>query len=63
MCCDRFDNQLITEAIDITTIDQPIHQLGVQVVRMIDGLINRQTIYLNVNLKIHVQGELIKCEN
>ena len=35
-----FDNQSIAEAMDITTIDQPIHQLGIEAVKMIDSLIN-----------------------
>lgn len=37
-----FDNQSIAEAMNITTIDQPIHQLGIDAVKMVDNLINRR---------------------
>ncbi|OAN10120.1 LacI family DNA-binding transcriptional regulator [Exiguobacterium undae] len=37
-----FDNQSISEAMGITTIDQPIHQLGIEVIKTIDSLINGQ---------------------
>ena len=37
-----FDNQSIAEALHITTIDQPIHQLGIEAIKMIDSLINRR---------------------
>lgn len=49
-----FDNHSISEALQITTIHQPIHQLGVSAVETIYKLINHQEVIAKESLPIEL---------